>query len=305
MISSIKNLSTELSIELELGNVCNFKCSYCFPGANTGDKLWPNVDRLSTALIRYLQTHNRKTRLYLVGGETTLWKDLPEFCKTIKAAHDVIITISTNASKSLRWWDQYGDCFDAVHISLHAEESNIDHIIKVADLLYEKEIETNVDVLIAPDNFDKCVKLVELVHNSKNKFPIIAKTVLIDGKHNYTDVQLEYMNEPIKRIPDMQWYDKVRKKPRTTVLIDDDTIVYNDNYFALNNLNYFKNWMCHLGVDIARIDHAGNVKGNCGQTVNQNIYTDDRFKIQPVVCEQEICNCSGEMCVTKWRIDGL
>lgn len=305
MIRSIRNIDPDFVVELDLGNVCNFKCSYCFPGANTGDRLWPDVDELSAAMINYLQAHKRKTRLYISGGETTLWKDLPEFCKNLKDNFDIVISISTNGSKSLRWWNQYADCFDVVHISLHPEEGNVAHTIAVADLLYEKDIETNVDILMSPKQFDKCVSIVETVQRSKNKFPIIAKTVLFDGAHNYTDTQLEYMQEPLKRIPDMQWYDRVRRKARQTMVVDGKDVVYNDNYFVLNNLNHFKGWICHLGVDIVKIDHNGNVKGNCGQEVNQNIYTDKFFTIKPVICEQDICNCSGEMCATKWLPDEI
>jgi len=304
MISSIKNLDSDFIVELELGNVCNFKCSYCFPGANTGDNLWPDPDRLANALLKYLKAHSRKTRLYILGGETTLWKHLPQFCNTLKMAHDVTISISTNASKSLRWWSNYWHCFDVVHISLHPEEADIKHTIEVADLLYEKDVETNIDILMSPDNFENCKKYVEQVKQSKNKFPIIAKTVLIDGAHKYNNEQIEYMKNPLKRIPDMTWYNRVKRKARTSMLVDGE-LIHNDNHFVLNDLNHFKGWMCHLGVDIVKIDHKGNVKGNCGQLVNQNIYTDNLFTITPVICEQDTCYCSGEMCATKWIPNGF
>ena len=158
MISSIKNLDTDFTLELELGNVCNFKCSYCFPGANAGDRLWPDSDKLSSALLRYLRSHNRRIRLYLVGGETTLWKDLPKFCRTLKDELDIIIRVSTNASKSIRWWKENYNIFDAVHISLHPEESNVEHTVEVADLLYRKDIETNIDVLMDANNSEKSKK---------------------------------------------------------------------------------------------------------------------------------------------------
>ena len=35
-----------LTIELMLGNLCNYKCSYCFPGSNEGDHPWANTDTL-------------------------------------------------------------------------------------------------------------------------------------------------------------------------------------------------------------------------------------------------------------------
>ena len=303
MISSIKNLDTDFTLELELGNVCNFKCSYCFPGANAGDRLWPDSDKLSSALLRYLRSHNRRIRLYLVGGETTLWKDLPKFCRTLKDELDIIITVSTNASKSIRWWKENYNIFDAVHISLHPEESNVEHTVEVADLLYRKDIETNIDVLMDANNFEKSKKLVERSKDSLNKFPVIAKTVIIDGTHQYNKEQLEYLEQPIKRIPDMEWYNRVKKKATTQVLVDGATLVHNGNYFVNNNLNQFEGWICHLGVDIAKIDHAGYVRGNCGHEIGQNIYRDQTFKIAPVICDQMVCNCTGEMCTTKWKID--
>ena len=52
---SIKNRDTDFVIELDLGNVCNYKCNYCFPGANEGTKLWPNIDKIETALLKYIK----------------------------------------------------------------------------------------------------------------------------------------------------------------------------------------------------------------------------------------------------------
>jgi sulfatase maturation enzyme AslB (radical SAM superfamily) len=42
VINNYKN--NFLRIEYMLGNVCNYKCNYCFPGSNEGDKPWPNLE---------------------------------------------------------------------------------------------------------------------------------------------------------------------------------------------------------------------------------------------------------------------
>jgi len=36
-----------LGIALSIGNICNYKCWYCFPGANEGDKKWPDLGEIS------------------------------------------------------------------------------------------------------------------------------------------------------------------------------------------------------------------------------------------------------------------
>ena len=300
MIHSIQNLDTDFTIEFELGNVCNFKCNYCFPGSNEGNRLWPDIKKVTPALLNYIKKHNRRTRLYLIGGEPTLWKDLGKFCANLKSAHDIIINISTNASQSLRWWRKNWHCFDVVNISVHHEYSDVAHSVEVADFLYEKNIQVNIDVLMNPNNFDECKQIVEQCKQSKNLFPIIAKTVIFNGSHIYNTEQQQYMERPIKRYPDLKWYNKVLRKPRTNYMIDGE-VHNNDNYLINNNLNQFKGWKCNLGVDLVKIDSTGNIKGNCGQNLNLNIYNLKGFEIRPVICEQDICNCTGETILTKWR----
>ena len=34
-----------LRIEIMLGNTCNYKCWYCFPGSNEGTHGWPEYDQ--------------------------------------------------------------------------------------------------------------------------------------------------------------------------------------------------------------------------------------------------------------------
>jgi hypothetical protein len=185
---------------------------------------------------------------------------------------------------------------------LHHQYANVQHCIDVADFLYENNIETNIDVLMDPNHFVKCMDIVEQCKTSKNLFPIIAKTVLFEGSHRYVDDQhLEYLSQHIKRYPNMEWYNRVSKRPQTKVLLDNEKQINNDNYFIVHNLNHFKGWKCNLGVDIVKIDAFGNLKGNCGQDLKQNIYTTSTYKIEPVTCEQDVCPCSGETITSKWK----
>lgn len=297
---SIKNTDTDFVIELDLGNVCNYKCNYCFPGANEGTVLWPDIDKIEAALLNYIKQHQRKTRLYLIGGEPTLWKHLPRLCNTLKLAHDITICLSTNASQSMRWWIANFHCFDVVHISLHHEFSNTEHCIEVADYLYSNNIETNIDVLMDPNNFDACKMLVDAVCASKMPFPVIAKTVVYDGAHKYTVEQLDYVMDSIKRYPDINWYKRVQRKPRTQFSVD--SVKYtDDNYLIVNDLNHFIGWKCNLGVDLVKIDRQGNVGGNCGVHLGYNIYDLPKINIEPITCNKDVCPCSGETIITKWK----
>ena len=88
-----------------------------------------------------------------------------------------------------------------------------------------------------PTSFDACKTLVDAVCASKQPFPVIAKTVVYNGAHKYTTEQLEYVTDAVKRYPDMEWYKRVQRKPRTQFSIDGVEYT-DDNYFIVNNLNH-------------------------------------------------------------------
>lgn len=321
MIVRVKNNqpSDTLRIEYMLGNLCNHKCHYCFPGSNEGDQPWPDIDivkeNLGHLLEHYRNNGKPKSEIFLVGGEPSLWKGLPELCTYLKQKFDTRIEMSSNGSKALGWWKREAHNFDVVGISVHHEFAKLDHIIKVCDTLYENDVMVNADVLIDPYHFDKCVSNVEyLKNNAKHKWPIIAKIVHFAGMHKYTPEQLEYFNDTIKQYPNMEWYNRnVRKEETTIELVKNDgtsIITKDDGWMIRNKLNYFKGWHCNIGVDFIKIFGNGKISGNCQQTLygesyDHNLY-DEQFKqkfspaIVPVICTKNICGCNEEVVCNKW-----
>ena len=320
MIKKIQNNqpSNMLRIEYMLGNLCNHKCHYCFPGSNEGDKPWPDLElvkrNLEHFLNHYVSQGKTKFTIFIVGGEPTLWKGLEYLCKFLKDKFDIIIEISTNGTRKCSWWKENAKYFDHIGVSVHREYANIDHIIQVCDILYEQGAFVNADVLMDPESFDYCSNIVEKLKESKYNWPIIAKVVNFNGSHRYTDTQLSYFNESVKRYPAQEWYESTSKKESTEVTItkdnDEVVVVKNDSWLTLNNLNHFKGWECNLGVDIVKIFANGQITGNCQQMLfeNHNLY-DSNFtnvfnpKLIPVICTKSVCSCNGEMICNKRKIN--
>lgn len=313
--NNLKN--NQLRIEYMLGNLCNHRCSYCFPGSNEGTHPWPDVNlaikNLSHLLDHYVKNGKDYFQLYLIGGEPTLWKDLPKFCRHFKENYNCQINISTNGSRAVSWWDKNAECFDVIEISVHHEFAKIDHIKKVADLIYKKNIYVNCNVLMAYGYFDKCKSIVEDLKLNTKRWPIIAKNVNIDGATFYNKDETEYLENALKRIPNIFWYWRVKKdqelKLKLTFEDGSKKKVIGDNYVSLHNLNYFKGWECNLGLDVIKIFQEGTIRANCQQTLyrlseDYNLY-DKNFvekfnpKLCTVICQQHICGCSGEISINK------
>lgn len=322
-IVEIKNNQPDdlLRIEYMPGNLCNHRCHYCFPGSNEGNMPWPDVElvkrNLGHLLSYYAQQGKTKSNIFFVGGELTLWKDFETLCQYLKENFDVVIELSTNGTRKIDWWKRNAKNFDHVGISVHREFANIDHLISVCDNLYEQGVFVNADVLMDPKDFNTCLENVERLKSSKHPWPIVAKLVHFDGMHRYTDEQLEYINDPIKRYPDLTWYHSTNKKIRTEVNItklDGEVITTNnDSWLITNKLNYFKGWKCNLGVDIIKIFPDGRITGNCQQTLygldfDYNLYQENfeivfQPEIRSVICSKNICVCNGEIICNKRKLD--
>ena len=113
MITQIKNNQDPamLRIEYMLGNLCNHKCHYCFPGSNEGDMPWPDVEivkRNLDHLLKHFESQGKtKSNIFFVGGEPTLWKGLEELCLYLKENFDVIIEAHNYAEARIVAKHQY------------------------------------------------------------------------------------------------------------------------------------------------------------------------------------------------------
>jgi hypothetical protein len=165
-----------------------------------------------------------------------------------------------------------------------------------------------------PAAFEKCKSIVDLLSTSNKPWPIIAKSVHYNGESRYTEEQKNYFSKTVKRMPDMDWYNRVNKngvwKRKIWVnSADGVSEVPSNNWFTLNKLNYFKGWTCNLGIDHIEIYQDGTISGNCRQKIwgldyYHNLYNSnfkDKFNPNfiPTTCQQQICHCTSEIIINK------
>lgn len=320
-ITSVKNNFPieRLRIEYMLGNLCNHKCSYCFPGSNEGDYPWPKKELVMENLGHLIETYKNygKTKpiLYLIGGEPTLWKDLPEVCRYFQDYHNCDIRISTNGSKSRNWWSKNCNFFNTIELSVHHEFARIDHLKKVADIIYENDRFIVANVLMDHRNFDRCKEIIEQLKDSIYDWPILAKVVHFGGETFYSSDQKEYLKDRIKRYPNMDWYNRVGSDEITQLQVTfsngEIKNLEGDQWLSMNNLNKFKGFHCNIGLEQLKIFQNGEISANCRQKIfhrNEpfNLYDKNFTKefnpsLDPIICNKEICSCKSEIAVTKWK----
>jgi len=310
-----------LRIEFMVGNYCNYKCWYCGPYANGGDTRWHNnYDELLKNFIHllefYVKNGRDKFEVNILGGEPSLWPDVARFSRDLKSRFNVKTTMSSNASRTLRWWDKNADAFDKMLFSYHHKETeSIDDYIEVLDLVYDKKVPLNALVLIDPTAYDECINAMEIMkQKSRNPWFISAMEV---HPPQYTAKQREIFKDNVKRRPPVwrifkdEWENVVKGK--TTIVYEDGSKQkVNRNFFSLNDLNNFEGWMCNIGIENINIQKDGKITGTCGNL----IYGEDKFynlydkdftetfnpELVPSVCTKNKCWCQPEMLMTKWKL---
>lgn len=318
-IIEVKSTHTDvLRIYCDFSNVCNYKCWYCFPNSNTGTHPWPDVNIIKENIVALVNFYNKsdlinRVELHLLGGEPTLWKELGTFVKYVNENSDCSIKILTNGSRTLRWWKDYSNYFEAIHITVHHERVDLDHIEKLITLLIEKESLFEVKVLMDFKNWDRCISIVDRLSSFEKDFLLIISPIHINGESHYTDEQKLYFDQIIRKKPSTDIIERWMKQPqRKYSVVTSDNIEHNihsDGWLSLNGLNHFYGWSCNLGINYLYIDRDGIISGTCKQKLFglDDYYNikDPEFKnkflpdLKPVVCRQITCMCAGEAVLPK------
>jgi MoaA/NifB/PqqE/SkfB family radical SAM enzyme len=309
-----------MRIDLTIGNICNYKCWYCFTGCNEGTLKWPDFDTFTTNLchlLDYYKEHTNKSKFdfHVMGGEITHWKQFFDLIKFFKERYDCIFTLTTNASKKLEWWKDAAPYLDYVTISSHHEFADPAHIRDVADLLYEKNVIVNTVVLMDPLSWDKCMGIVEFYKGSKHSWSIRYLEIIQQDSVKYSQEQLAILQTLRARRANLFWFLRNNKSYRSSVKVIDSnnkTHKVKDQDIVLNRLNNFFGWECNVGVDWIAVKANGTVSGICGNGLFSNvekfnIFNEDfveKFQptITPTICQTTSCWCMFEANMPKRKI---
>jgi hypothetical protein len=341
----IKIVSTQkpniLAIRWNPNNVCNYKCEYCWPDNNAGDYLSPkNLDLVIKNFNHFIATYKQKLgktkiHLSLAGGEPTLWRDLALFIEAIKKENDIYLSLISNGSRTLRWWKEYGHLIDNAHLSYHISQADPDHMIAVADTLFEYNKKVTVKVLMDRKHWQEGLDVIDYMKkNSKHKWFIITCEVIEPEVAkignikvvNADDIQItpeqkRFLKNHLKRIPNPLWIWKNRKLifegqmrlfESVATLDNNKTVRAKSNTYINNNWTNFEGWSCDIGLDNVYISWTGEIQGSCQQTIygldySFNILDEDfveKFdpEFKSSICAIKNCLCSCETHQSKFKL---
>ena len=314
--------SNIVTINWAINNVCNYKCWYCFPGSNHGTFGNPDLDLSIKNFDHLFQQYEKKLKkdrfdFVITGGEPTLWKDLVPFITHLRNTYKekIKITIASNLSRTLRWWDEHYQLFDYIVGSYHINEGDLEKYIKIADHLSSKGAPFFAFMLMDSRVWDKCINAMEIMKKSKYPWLIYPKKLeCLTPEDEYTPEQLNYfLNNLFARRPQNEMDRLCGHMTSVAVTSLGEEIDALGTFYTVENLNSFTGWECSIGLEFISIRWNGEIHGNCGtplfgKNFKFNIRDEkfvEKFNVDmgaKVMCNIKVCECTPETHVTKRKM---
>ena len=185
-------------VDWMLGNVCNYKCHYCFPFANNETKKVPPLEIFEhnlNYLIDKIKENGLTPYFVLSGGEPTVYNQILDLLRIIKDNNFRSLMV-TNASRTVNWWQKNIDLIDDVYISYHPQYKNEKHILEVIKTLKDKHITTTLMASPRKELFSNLMEAHKyFVENDILSYSnLCVKTLHIKEQlYNYTEDQLDFI----------------------------------------------------------------------------------------------------------------
>lgn len=295
------------SVSWIIGRFCNYKCSYCWPYANTDKPDYYDLQTYKNTVdeIKRQAIANGYDKFHFSfsGGEPTAYKDLLKLIEHYEDYKSEYLSIhmTSNCSPSKSWWKRW---LDITHVmdrrsitaSFHAEFANEKEFADKLLYLQDNDVFITINQVMVPslweEYYERSQRFIEKgLHVTLKPQSDPTASFVVDG---YTEEQKQILQNDSE-----QEYKQVR-------LQDDKGIEYEiDQAERLNayGFNKFKGWNCNAGYQSCII--RGNEVKRSYSCHDEPLGTiTDGFQLfnKPMPCITPSCVSSADSKIPKEKL---
>ena len=293
-------------VDWMLGNGCSYACSYCPKALHDGSSGWQRVEDVLDFYHQldrhYVQARGKKVWLQFTGGEPTMH---PQIVPLLEAAarHGFAVSLISNASRTLRFWQKIAPLLDSMILTYHNEFADLDHFLAVGRMLADR-MPVHLNVTMRPGQFERTLDEARALRVAMPSASITLKPLRVDFEDqlfDYTPDQLRQMAEGIP--PTGAPQGTMPRGTMTVQLPDGQRQRVRANEFVLRHENRWTGYRCNAGLESLRIKASGSVtRAVCavGGQIGQ-LGAAVALPVAPVICTAEVCACTADILITKAR----
>jgi len=245
-------LDTKLfSVSWIIGRFCNYKCSYCWPYANTDKPDHYDLETYKNTIdeIKYQARANGfdKFHFSFSGGEPTAYKDLLQLIDHYEDFESPYLSIhmTSNCSPAKSWWDRW---LDATHVmdrrtitaSFHAEFADEKEFSNKLLYLQDKGVGITINQVMVPQHWEEYYErsqrfIKQGLHVTLKPQSDPTASFVVDG---YTEEQKQILQN------------ESEQTEHQVALFDAQGVEYSIDQaerFNAFGFNKFKGWNCNAG----------------------------------------------------------
>lgn len=302
--------SRMIYINWALTNRCNYTCSYCHDDLNNG-----SISPLSSdGVLNFIESVflygikvNRKLHFEFGGGEVTCYRGFGDLIRSISERNGEV-TIVSNGSKKLSWWQDNVKYLSGVSLSYHINDIKSEsHFIGVSKVLEASQTTRfHVNIMMVPERFDDCLAFANKLKREVRCS--IALQPLFEGfGHGGITKKYQYTTEQEQIIKDFRGRPELKTLPPSMADLEvnyADGTTENLSTFDLiaNDQTNFIGWDCYAGIDSLVVTFSGDIyrswcmqDGPIGSIYDENI----ELPTKPTKCRTKICQCGVDLSAKK------
>jgi len=275
-------MADELKIQWNIGNDCNYNCSYCHSDLKNGSNPFPNLDKLRVGfdnIVRQAQPFSL-VNVELIGGEITKSPAIKELLLTTKNPK-INFRIYSNGSADVAWWEEVRPNIYQMDLTYHPS-ADLTHFVSVVRAINKIAGEGLNLIIAAPhDNWDRSIQAYTELKPFNPTLQMLYSN-FARGNNNYFGYT------------EAQWF-----QFRTLSGIEESKT---KEFKKVHRLNNFYGHLCWAGVEQIVINNFGDVyRGWCFSGTSLGNIFNDTFVLdaKPKPCPKDQCNNGFDLNVRK------
>ena len=300
------------SVSWILGRFCNYKCSYCWPYANSNTPDYQPLEVYKHAVdqIKLQARQNKFNKFHwsFSGGEPTAYKHLLELLKHLEDGITPYqsIHMTTNLSPSKKWWGNWGVATElfqrkSITASYHSEFANENEFAEKCLFLMAENVYVTINQVMVPNQFyelyDRCKRFADQGINVTLKPQSNeSASAIVDG---YTEEMIEIMQTGFPQkayeteLYQIGLYDK----------FDNEYLFDQAERFNAFGFNQFTNWHCNSGYQSVIIRGSEVKRGySCNEKPLGTLEKGFSLFTKPVLCITNRCVSSADSKIPKCKL---